>query len=101
MAPSAIINAPIAVSPPPSPALRAMFSDSAPLKRNTAPPMIIKIPVTIIIIPKPFDGSLLDKKKAAIDKMIGGVPKPIPRVIASNGNKPSPAPPPPHASSAP
>ena len=40
-------------------------------------------------------------KNAINDKIIGGIPSPIPRVIASNGKNPSPAPPPPTMASAP
>jgi hypothetical protein len=47
------------------------------------------------------DYTNFDMKNATNDKIIGGIPSPIPRVIASNGKNPSPAPPPPTTASAP
>ena len=65
------------------------------LEREIPPPTIIKIPVTISIIPNPLKGGFLEMKNAINDKIIGGNPNPIPLVMASNGKNPSPAPPPP------
>ena len=92
---------PIAINPPPSPAILAEFSDSPALALDHAHPIMINTPVTISIIPNPLKGGFLDTKNAINDKIIGGIPNPIPRVIASNGKKPSPAPPPPTITSAP
>ena len=92
---------PIAIKVPPSPSILVLFSDSNELDMEIAPPIIIKIPVIINIIPKPLNGGFLDMKNAINDKIIGGNPNPIPRVIASNGKNPSPAPPPPTITSAP
>ncbi|MEK0337524.1 MAG: hypothetical protein QQN41_08845, partial [Nitrosopumilus sp.] len=61
----------------------------------------INIPVTVSIMPKTLKGGFFDMKNATNDKIIGGIPRPIPRVIASNGKNPSPAPPPPTMASAP
>ena len=93
--------APITIKLPPSPAIRAMFSDSTELETDIAPPIIIKAPVTINIIPNPLKGGFFEMKNAINDKIIGGNPKPMPLLIASKGRNPSPAPPPPTATSAP
>ncbi len=93
--------APMASKLPPSPAILAAFSDSTDPDIDITPPRIIKTPVIISIIPKSLKGGFFAIKNAINDKIIGGKPSPIPRVIASNGKKPSPAPPPPTKASAP
>ncbi len=92
---------PITVNPPPSPAILAKFSDSEAPTRNIAPPIMINAPVTISIMPNTLKGGFFEMKNATNDKIIGGIPSPTPRVIASNGKNPSPAPPPPTMASAP
>ncbi len=92
---------PITINPPPSPAILAKFSASEAPTRNIAPPIMINAPVTISIMPNTLKGGFFEMKNATNDKIIGGIPSPTPRVIASNGKNPSPAPPPPTMASAP
>jgi len=62
--PRATIIAPIALKPPPSPIILAVFSDSTELNRKITPPIIIKIPVIISNIPIPMKGGFFEIKNA-------------------------------------
>ena len=99
--PNAAIIAPTAIKPPPSPAILAEFPDSPALIKDIVPPIMMRIPVAINIIPNPLNGCFLEIKNAINDNIIGGMPNPTPRVMASKGKKPSPAPPPPTITSMP
>ena len=62
--PNAAIIAPMTVRLPPSPIILLEFSVSAALVTDIIPPMIIKIPVTINIIPNTLYGGFFDMKNA-------------------------------------
>ena len=99
--PNAAIITPIAIKTPPSPAILAMFSDSMEDVKDIAPPIIMRMPVIMSIIPKPLKGGFFAMKNAINERIIGGNPNPIPLVMASKGKNPSPAPPPPTRTSIP
>ena len=95
-----MMKAPIAINPPLSPAILAALSE-IPLDNEIIPPIIIRIPDIMIIMPKGLDDSFLEMKKDIIDKTMGGPPNPIPRSIAFKGKNPFPAVPPPIITSIP
>ena len=91
MIPSAIcINAGAnSITTEPIGSLSELSDDGDGFVTTAIPPIIIKIPAMIIIIPNPLDGCFNEMKNAIIGKISAGPPNPIPRCMSFNGKNPS------------